>query len=253
MTDEMESAPARPSAGTFVTTHWSMVLAAGDNNSPDSHAALSRLCANYWYPLYAYVRRQGHGPHEAQDLTQEFFARMLDKHYLRAADPHKGRFRSFLLAALEHFLAKEWRDARRLKRGGGMMPISLDLQDAEGRYEIEPADQTTPELIYERRWALTLLETSLRRLREESLAAGREKQFAALHIFLSGQRPGETYAEIGNRLGLSEDAVKKSVQRLRERYGQLVRAEIANTVARPEDVDEELRHLMAILAGTPAR
>jgi RNA polymerase sigma-70 factor (ECF subfamily) len=236
-------------AGVFATTHWSVIVCAGETESPLAAEALSRLCGVYWYPLYAYVRRQGHDPHEAQDLTQEFFARLLAKNFLRSLDRQKGKFRSFLLAAMEHFLAKEWRDSRRLKRGGGQTMISLDDQDAESRYLIEPVETMTAEKIYERRWAFTLLEQAIHRLREEFEAAGKRPLFDGLSGFLSGERTGSSYAEAGLKLDMTEGAVKVAVHRLRQRYGELVRMEIANTVSAPDEVDDELRHLMTALGG----
>ena len=232
----------------FVTTHWSVVLSAGEGDSPDADQALARLCRIYWHPLYAYVRRQGHNPDEAQDLTQEFFARLLAKNYLRSLDRRKGKFRSFLLAAMEHFLAKEWRDANRLKRGGGKTILSLDDQDAESRYRIEVAETMTAERIYERRWAFTLLEQALHGLREELKQAGKAALFEALQGFLSGEKPDHTYSEVGARLNMTEGAVKVAVHRLRKRYGELLRLEIANTVSSPDEIDGELRYLLAVVS-----
>jgi RNA polymerase sigma-70 factor (ECF subfamily) len=235
-------------ATLFRTTHWSVVLTAADADSPQAAEALARLCAVYWYPLYAYVRRHGHPPDDAQDLTQEFFSRLLAKNYLRSLDRQKGRFRSFLLAAMEHFLAKEWRDSNRLKRGGGRVIVSLDECDAEGRYRVDAVESTTAERIYERRWALALLDQAMKNLRHEFAAADRLQLFEALEVYLTGERTNTKYEEVGKKLDMTQGAVKVAVHRMRARYGELVRAEIAHTVSRPEDVDDELRHLLAMLA-----
>ena len=238
-----EAAPG--GAHAFLTTHWSVVLGAGEESSPAATEALEKLCRAYWYPLYAYVRRRGFAAPDAQDLTQEFFARLVEKHYLAGVDRSKGKFRTFLLAALEHFLANQWRDARAQKRGGGQTLLSLDDAAAETRYHLEPVDCDTPEKIYERRWALTLLEQTLSRLREECRATDKTQLFDELKGVLSGEESERTYAEIAARLGMTEGAVKAAVHRLRQRYGTLLREEIAQTVASPEEIDEEIRHLFA--------
>jgi RNA polymerase sigma-70 factor (ECF subfamily) len=244
------SAPAAESdapLSAFVTTHWSVVLTAGRSDTTRAQDALSKLCQTYWHPLYAYVRRLGNSPPDAQDLTQEFFTRLLQKHYLAAADEHRGRFRSFLLAALKHFLANEWDKAGAQKRGGGQIPLSIDFGPAETSCRFEPVD-TTADKIYERRWALTLLEQVLGRLREEYVRAGREKLFDQLKPTLTEASRTVRYAEMGARLGLSEGAVKVAVHRLRLRYREVLRAEIADTVASPEEVEDELRNLFTALA-----
>ena len=248
---ETSQVAVRPAAGSpvFVTTHWSVVVAAGQADTGRARDALARLCQTYWHPLYAYVRRVGYSPHDAQDLTQEFFARLLAKNFLADADETRGRFRSFLLASFKHFLANEWDKARALKRGGGQIPIPIDVATAETSCHFEPADETTAEKIYERRWALTLLDRVLRRLREEYTAGGREKLFEALKPTLTEASRTVRYAEIAVRLGTSEGAVKVAVHRLRQQYRELLRAEIADTVASPEEVDDELRNLFAALAG----
>lgn len=230
----------------FATTHWSIVAAAGRSPSPSSRDALATLCNTYWYPLYAYVRRRGHDANEAQDLTQDFFARLLEKDALRVADRERGRFRSFLLAALNHFLAKEWRRLKAQKRGGGRPTLSFDLRSGEERYRQEPSHELTPEKIYERRWALTLLEQALARLREEHIAAGKGDLFEALKIGLAGQR-GLPYADLARRLHISEGAIKVSVHRLRRRCRQLLREAIAQTVASADDVEQELRDLFVAI------
>ena len=233
----------------FVTTHWSVVLTAGRSDTTRARNALARLCQTYWHPLYAYVRRLGNSPPDAQDLTQEFFARLLAKNYLADADESRGRFRSFLLTALKHFLANEWDKARAQKRGGGQIPVPIDPGSAETACGYEPADNLTAEKIYERRWALTLLDQVLRRLREEYVHAGREKLFEQLKPTLTEASRTVRYAEIAARLGMSEGAVKVAVHRLRLRYREVLRAEIADTVASPAEVEDELRNLFAALAG----
>jgi len=249
-----DQAAAPPSSGaggrhaTFVTTHWSVVLAARRSDTTRAQAALARLCQAYWYPLYAYVRRRGYEAHDAQDLTQEFFARLLEQNWLSQADRERGRFRTFLLAALSHFLANEWDKARAQKRGGAVQIVPLQLDSAETRYGQEPADPLTPEQCYERRWALALLEEVLNGLRKEHVAAGTEEMFDALKPCLVGDRQAQPYATLAEELGMTEGAVKVAVHRLRQRYRQLLREEIANTVATPEEVNEEMHHLFALLA-----
>lgn len=233
----------------FVTTHWSVVLAAGCSDTTRARDALAGLCQSYWYPLYVYVRRRGHSPEDAKDLTQEFFARLLEKNWVGGADQSKGRFRSFLLSAMNHFLSDEWDKARAQKRGGGIPAVPLQFDTAETRYGVEPSDCTTPERVFERRWALTLLEQVLHRLRAEYEEDGKTDLFAALHPCLVGERTAQPYAELATKLGVNEGTVKSAVHRLRQRYRQLLRDEIANTVAGAEEVDEELRHLFAVLAG----
>ena len=230
----------------FTTTHWSVVLQAAENHSGQATEALTELCRVYWYPLYAFVRRKGHSPHDAQDLTQEFFARLIEKNSVRAADRNKGRFRTFLLGALDHFLANEWRDARRIKRGGGKLLLSLD-DTAEERYRLEPADTATPERLYERRWALTLLEQSLARLGEECAAEGKRALFDAVKGLLAGERLPGGYSDLAKERQMSEGALMTAVHRLRRRYGELLRAEIAQTVSSPGEVEAELRHLFTAL------
>ena len=233
----------------FVTTHWSLVVSAGRDDTPQARDALEKLCRNYWPPIYAFVRRQGHGPHDAQDLTQEFFARLLEKQQFAAADPARGRFRSFLLASLKHFLANEWDKARAQKRGGGQILIPIDAAAAETSCGFEPADQLTAEKNFERRWALTLLEQVLRRLRAEYVSDDRENLFEQLKSTLTEASRTVGYAEIATRLGTTEGAVKVAVHRLRQRYREVLRAEIADTVASSEEVEDEIRNLFAALAG----
>ena len=233
----------------FVTTHWSVVLAAAGADTTHAPAALERLCRTYWYPLYAYARRRGQSVEDAQDLTQAFFARLLERHWVADANRERGRFRTFLLTAMSRFMADEWDKVRAQKRGGGVGHVPLQLDDAETRYGCEPADHRTPEEYFERRWALTLLDTVLQRLRAEYESEGKGGLFAALSETLAGSRESQPYAELAAQLSLSEGAVKVAVHRLRKRYRHLLRAEIAQTAAQGEDVDEELRHLFAALGG----
>jgi RNA polymerase sigma factor (sigma-70 family) len=232
-----------------VTTHWSAVAAAGRNDTPRAQAALEMLCQAYWYPLYAHVRRRGHSVEDAQDLTQEFFARVLEGNWLARADQSKGRFRTFLLMALERFLANEWDKARALKRGGGRHPVPVQLETAETRYGVEPPDERTPEQAFEYRWAVTLLDEVLKRLEADFSNKGETALFAALKPCLVGDRASQPYAELAAQLGMSESAIKVAVHRLRQRYRELLRAEIANTVLSPADVNGEMRHLFNVLAG----
>jgi RNA polymerase sigma-70 factor (ECF subfamily) len=224
------------------------VLAAGRSDTPHARAALERLCRGYWHPLYHFVRRRGYGPEDAQDLTQEFFARLLARQAVAQATPERGRFRSFLLASLKHFLADEWDKARARKRGGGRV-LSLDFQTEEARLGHEPAAAPAPDLAYERRWALALLEQVYQRLEEEFRRQGRARQFAALRVALAGERGAVPYAELSRQLELSEGATRVTVHRLRQRYRELLRQAIAETVATPEEVEDELRHLLRVLAG----
>ena len=246
-TDSSDHLPA--SAREFTTTHWSIVLAAGHSSVAGAQEALETLCRAYWYPLYVYVRRQGQSPHDAQDLTQEFFARLLEKKYLRLADPDRGKFRAFLLKSLKHFLVNEWEKARTQKRGGGQCAIPLDAEIAEGRYATEPVQALTLDEVYEKRWAVTLIEAVLAHLRESYAATGRLPVFETLKGFIWGDQTTLSYAEVAPQLGLTEGAVKVAVHRLRSRYRELLRAEIAKTVATPGEVDEELQHLIAVLTA----
>lgn len=239
--------PQPADAGRFEPTRWSVVVAAAGGRPTQARKALESLCATYWYPLYAFVRREGHGPDDAQDLTQEFFARLLEKNWLDAVDREKGKFRSFLLAAMRHFLANEWDRAHRLKRGGGQTILSLDAQSAEARYAREPADPVTADRVFERRWALTLIEQVLARLRREFEEAGKGKLFEELKTALTGEKVA--YAEVARRLGLNEGAVRVAVHRLRLRYRDLIRAEIAETVASEDEIEAEVQHLFAALAS----
>jgi len=232
----------------FATTHWSIVLAAGRENSPEAAQALERLCSAYWYPLYAYVRRQGHAQPDAQDLVQEFFARLLGRNYLRLADRNRGRFRTFLLTSLQHFLINEWNKAKCEKRGGGQRMLSLDAEETETRFRAEPADHQTPEKAYERRWALLVLDRVLDQLQTECHAKERGAEFEELKPFLTGEDSEDSYAQIAARLGITEGNLKVMVHRLRHRYREILRQEVARTVEGPEAVDAEIRHLIAALS-----
>src|SRR5262249_51370869 len=206
----------------FATTHWSLVLAAGDRDSPQSRQALAALCATYWYPLYAFIRHQGYDASQAEDLTQEFFARLLEKDFLGVVDPEKGKFRSFLRACVRHFLANERDKPRAQKRGGGRPVLSLDFPDAEHRYRREPCDLLTPERLFERQWALTLLDQVLARLRDEWHQNGRDRLFEAIKVFLTGEGGTSSYDQVARALGMTAGAVKVAVHRLRGRYRELV-------------------------------
>jgi len=242
-----EETSVAPVAQPFATTHWSIVLQAAETDSPQAAEALARLCRAYWYPLYAYVRRQGHTVEDAQDLTQEFFARLLERKSLRLADRTRGRFRTFLLTSLKHFLINEWKQANRQKRGGGLQIISLDAEATETRFQAEPADNRSPDKAFERRWAMVLLDRALDQLQREFAAAERGQVFEELKATLTGQDNESSYAEIGGRLGMAEGNVKTAVHRLRRRYRELLREEIALTVEDPEAIDEEMRDLFAAL------
>jgi DNA-directed RNA polymerase specialized sigma24 family protein len=246
--DEPRAETTERRAEWFTATHWSVVLMARDPASPGVAEALEKLCRAYWPPLYVYIRRQGYPPHEAQDLTQEFFARLLAKNYLAAVDREKGRFRSFLLAALNHFMADERDRARAVKRGGRSALLPLDVETAEGLYLASATDPLSPDRIFEKRWAITLLDEAFSKLREEFAAAGKGERFDRLKIFLEeGTRHGD-YAALGMELGMAPNTVAAWVHRLRERYRELVRAEIASTVASPGEVQEEMRFLFAALS-----
>jgi RNA polymerase sigma factor (sigma-70 family) len=225
--------PTTP-AQQFAPTRWTVVITAGQGQS----RALEELCRIYWYPLYAYVRRRGYEAHEAEDLTQEFFARLLAKNYLADVEREKGKFRSFLLASLKHFLANEWDKARAQKRGGGQTFVSLD---ADTRYRQEPANVLSADKLLDRQWALAVLDLVLARLEAETDA----KQFATLKPFLTAGNESIPYAEVAGKIGTNEGAVKVAVHRLRQRYRKLLREEIAHTVASPAEVDQEIRHLFA--------
>jgi RNA polymerase sigma factor (sigma-70 family) len=238
-----------PGKGHFGQTQWSVVLAAaGKRDLALAEQSLEKLCRVYWLPLYTYIRRQGKNPHDAEDLTQEFFARLLEKDFLGSVDQTKGRFRSFLLASLKHFLSNQRDRARAQKRGGGQTILSLDFSDAETSIGFQPADEQTPEKAFEKRWALTLLELSLARLRKEYADRGRQELFEHLKTTLTEGRGGVAYAELSARLGISEASVKMAVHRLRQRYRAVLRAEIAETVAQESEVEDELQEVFRALS-----
>jgi RNA polymerase sigma-70 factor (ECF subfamily) len=232
----------------FPPTLWTIVLAAGERSSPQGERALTSLCETYWYPLYAFLRKQGRSPHDAEDLTQAFFVHLLSRQGLRHVDPRKGRFRSFLLASLKNFVADEWAKTSAQKRGGGAVILSLDADLAEERYQSDAAQEAIdPERLFEQRWAWAILDRVLARLETEFAQMGKAERFEQLRIFLSGDPPGVSYAQIADRLKMTEGAVKVAVLRLRQRYRELFRAEVAQTVA-PEELDDEMRRIISILA-----
>ena len=248
-TDESDGQTQDRPEPLFVTTHWSVVLAAGRSDTTRAHDALAHLCKSYWYPLYAYARRRGCSPHDAQDLTQDFFARLLAGKWVAEADRQRGRFRSFLLTAMKHFMANEWHKAQAQKRGGGQPILSLDDDTAEHRYRLEPAETATPESLFERGWALTLLEGVLARLEEEYRVDGKQAWMEAMRPALTTDRGDLDYADLAHKLGMTETAARVAVHRLRQRYRQLIRAEVASTVASPEEVEAEMRHLFQVLTN----
>lgn len=231
----------------FVTTHWSVVLSARDPKSPQSRIALETLCRHYWEPLYAYVRRRGHSPHNAQDLTQEFFARLIEKDSLQSVDPEKGRFRTFLLVLMQRFLADEWDRASAKKRGAGKV-LSVDFSSAEAELLSHTIDHMDPEKAYNRQWALKVLTQTYQRMEQEYSAAGKATVFASLRFALTGSRSEISYVEHAKRLGVSEGAVKVAVHRLRQRYREVLREIVAETVASPDEVEDELRHMLSALS-----
>lgn len=243
--NQMSTSGTDPAARVFATTHWSVVLSAQDRDSPRWAESLEALCRAYWYPLYAYVRRAGHAPADAEDLTQGFFARLLDKGYLTSAAREKGRFRTFLLTAFRRFLANEWDRQHAQKRGGFTPMMPIDQTAAESRFAAEPSHTLQPDVLFDRQWAMTLLDRTLAALRQEYVATGREALFESLHNCLAREESGLSYATIGARLHLTEAAVKMAVRRLRARYRDILRREIADTVAVAEDIEEELRHLFS--------
>jgi DNA-directed RNA polymerase specialized sigma24 family protein len=274
---KLSSTAGRRDAAGFAATRWTLVLAAGGEDAPRAAEAMAELCRIYWYPLYAYIRHRGHPSHESEDLTQEFFVLLLGSEKgtgseketgtfspkgpqgapqkrclspfpsLAGVDRRNGKFRSFLLAALKHFLANQWDRTQAQKRGGGQAVLSLDALSAEGRYRREPAHNLTPERLFERQWALTVLERVLARLQSEHEAGGKAALFQTLKPFLTSGRPAATYAEAAAALQMSAGAVKVAIHRLRRRYRQLLKEEIAHTVAKPEEIDDEIRYLMACL------
>jgi RNA polymerase sigma-70 factor (ECF subfamily) len=245
---DSESPAAPLQAGGFVTTHWSLVLAAGQQDVPHAVEALEKLCRSYWYPLYAFVRRLGNSPADAQDLTQAFFEHLLSRGVVARADPTLGRFRSFLLTSLKHFMAHEHERASAQKRGGGQTLVAWEEFRPEERYLLEPVDAVTPETIFEQRWAEHQIEQALTRLRADYVTTGRAGLFDLLKDYVWGDKNALSLAQIAEHLDLTEEAVKKAVQRLRQRFRDSLRAEVAQTVGSPEQLDDELRYLRAALA-----
>ena len=239
----------QPGQDYFVTTRWTVVLSAGRRSSPDSDRALAELCQTYWYPLYAFVRRKCQSKEDAEDLTQAFFARFLEKNYLEGLAADQGRFRAFLLAAMKHFLANAWDKAKRQKRGGGIPNLSLDWKSADERFHLDPPDHASPDRLYDREWALALLERVILRLREECAAAGRTQLFEQARGYLMVGEDAIPYEQAASTLGWNEGAVRVAVHRLRKRYRELLQNEIAQTLHDPAQVQEELRSLQAALAG----
>jgi len=235
-----------PKKEWFPTTHWSLVLKAGKKSGPGAAEALDALCRIYWYPLYAFARREGNNCEEAQDLTQEFFSRLLAKMYLATANPNRGRFRSFLLSSFRHMVANEQRNAGRQKRGANVT-FSLDALEPEERYGLEPSHSSTPDQLFERKWAETVLARSLDRLEEDY--ADKPLRFEALKVFLLGEKGESPYAAAAARFGVTEGSLKIVVHRMRRRWGQIFREEIAQTVADSTEVDDEIRHVLAILSS----
>jgi RNA polymerase sigma factor (sigma-70 family) len=243
---DTNSTPADTSR--FATTHWSLVLAAGDSAALEHEQALSRLCQAYWFPLYAYLRRQAHDPHQTEDYIQGFFAHLLEKRALCRANRNRGRFRSFLLSSLKNFLRDEWDRTHSQKRGGDKKIVSLDAMTAEARYALEPADRLSPNKLFERSWALTVLQHALDQLKKESATAGKTWLFDHLKNNLTGKADAVSYRSAAAKLDMTEDAVKSAVYRLRRRYRELVREEIAQTVATDRQLEEEINELFAALA-----
>jgi RNA polymerase sigma-70 factor (ECF subfamily) len=229
----------------FATTQWSLVIAACDRRRPEADTALATLCERYWYPVYAFVRRRGQTATDAQDLTQEFFATLLEKAYLRSADRERGRFRTFLLTAVSRFLSKQAERARAQKRGGGRLPLSIDLADAEGRYRLEPADFCTPEALFERRWALLLLDRAIDRLAADYARKGKSELFGRLSPHLIAGDGEAEYSELAAELDMTTGALKVALHRLRRRFGQTLKEEIAETVAGPDEIEDEINRLLA--------
>jgi RNA polymerase sigma-70 factor (ECF subfamily) len=240
---------APPTAVGFQTTHWTVVLAAREKGGPAEREALASLCSTYWRPLYAFIRRQGSAPHEAEDLTQEFFYRFLERQALESVRPDAGKFRSFLLSCLKNFLANERERAHTQRRGGGQSLVPLDCGDAETRYSLELADKLTPEAIFDRRWAFTVLEKTMKELRREYSAPEKRELFDELQGFLPGGQVNVSRAELAAKRGVSVGAIDVSVHRLRQRFGSLLREQVAQTVSSEAEVDEEIRYLISVIGS----
>ncbi len=241
--------PGATGAGLFATTHWSVVLAAGEAATPRAQAALEQLCRTYWYPLYAYLRRFGHNEADAQDLIQSFFASLIEHEWVATADPAKGRFRSFLLVCLKRFVSVQAQKANAWKRGGRNALISLDDQDAAGRYALESVEDLAPEAVFDRRWALTLLEQAWDRLRAECQAAGKLPLFEHLKAAQAEETQAQSYEQLAASLKLTESALRSALFRLRSRYREILREEVAQTVSDPREVDNEIRYLLRAVSS----
>ena len=242
---------ASPGRGKFATTHWSLVLAAARDEDQDGRLAMESLCERYWYPLYVFVRRRGYPPEDAQDLTQAFFARLLEKGDVARASPARGRFRSFLLASLQNFLINEFERARALKRGGGVRISSIDMSDAEGRYVEEPASDVNPDDQFHRKWALALLDRALNQTRSEYERGGKSALFARLADLMTGADLDDSHREAAAALGMTEGAVKVAVHRMRRRFRDILRSQIAETVD-ADDLDDEIEFLIRAVSGRSA-
>ena len=242
LTSESSNEPSA-SGDIFATTHWTVVLAAGQRHTPQSDGALEELCRTYWFPLYAYVRRRGHTKEDAEDLVQAFFARFLEKNYLAGLNAERGRFRAFLLASLKHFLINEWKKARRLKRGGGEKLLALDWETADTQFQVAATDEPSPDKAFDREWALALLAKVIERLQQECAAEGKAQLFAQLKIFLTAGKGALSHADAAKNLNLDETTVRVAVHRLRKRYRVLLRKEISQTLTDESQVEEEMRAL----------
>jgi RNA polymerase sigma factor (sigma-70 family) len=241
--------PSSRSSGLFATTHWSVILTAGKGESEQAAEALEKLCLTYWYPLYAYVRRRGYCPEDAQDLIQEFFARFLARNDLARVDRTRGRFRSYLLGALNHYLADDWDRRHRLKRGGQTCQVPFDVASGESHYALEPVDERSPDRLFERRWALALLDLVLSQLQREHQTGGKERLFARLSVFLPGEAEDLSYRQVAQELQMTEGATRVAVHRLRQRYGELFHEAVADTVEDPGDIPDEKRYLLLVLSS----
>ena len=249
MTSEHSSGHSTAPGDIFATTHWTVVLAAGRRHTPQSDRALEELCRTYWFPLYAYVRRRGHNKEDAEDSVQAFFARFLAKNYLAGLSVERGRFRAFLLASLKNFLTNEWHKSQRQKRGGGETPLSLDWQTADTKFQVASTSEPSPDKAFDREWALALLAKVIERLQQECEAAGKAKLFGQLKTFLTAGKDGMAQAEVAKALGMEEGVVRVAIHRLRKRYRELLRNEIAQTLADAADVDEEMRALFGAFSA----
>jgi RNA polymerase sigma factor (sigma-70 family) len=249
MPDTDSSKPTTPhSDARFATTHWTVVLAAGSPDSSRYREALETLCQTYWFPLYAYLRRTGSSTHEAEDYTQGFFARFLERQDISRADPERGKFRSYLLTALKHFIVDQKNRNQAQKRGGGKRILSLDINRAESRYALEPTDRLSPERLFERSWALAVLNRALTGLKAESTKAHKQRLFEHLKVYLTGEADTVPYHDVAEKLEMTDAAIRVAAHRLRTRYRQLLRDEIAHTVVSEEQVDDELHALFSALA-----